>query len=222
MLLQFILHLDDYVDFRAYFADQVSSGKTIRLIFRGQLLRDDNRSMESYGLEDNSIVHCHINNKPYAQSTTQHTSSNHTGHSNDQSNYGSNPILTRPVCKSQFLQFTLFKAINKRIRVFSVDEVANESFLMRMLRMGVYYADIVPFILFYAMTASLAWIREVESIPDDPTAPFLIRQLTRIRRSLYVALRVFVDFNEQSNINEDIFSNRFNLGVLFTLLFAGE
>jgi len=168
------------------------------LIFRGQLLRDDNRSLESYGLQDNSIVHCHVNNKPYAQSTAQHANANNTNNANDQSNYNTIPVLARPV----------------------FDEIANESLIMRTLRMGVYYADIVPFIMFYALTASLTWIREVENLPDDPNGPFVVRQVTRIRRWLFAVLRVFVDFNEQPNLNDDMFANRFNLGVLFTLLFA--
>jgi hypothetical protein len=49
--------------FRTHFETQVASGKVIRLIFRGQLLRDDNKSLESYGLYDQCIVHCHINNR---------------------------------------------------------------------------------------------------------------------------------------------------------------
>jgi len=39
----------------------------VRLIYQGQLLRDDNRSLASYGLHDNSIVHCHTSRTPYDQ-----------------------------------------------------------------------------------------------------------------------------------------------------------
>jgi hypothetical protein len=71
------------------------------------------------------------------------------------------------------------------------------------------------------MSSCLTWIRDVENVQDDPRAPFAARQVTRLRRCLFTALRVFVDFTEQPNINEEMFANRFNLGVLFTLLFAG-
>uniref|UniRef100_A0A8R1IRE9 Ubiquitin-like domain-containing protein n=1 Tax=Caenorhabditis japonica TaxID=281687 RepID=A0A8R1IRE9_CAEJA len=39
--------------------------KIIRLIFQGQLLRDDFRTLEYYGLQPGSVVHCHISNVPY-------------------------------------------------------------------------------------------------------------------------------------------------------------
>lgn len=90
---------------------------------------------------------------------------------------------------------------------------------MRSLRMGVHYADFIPLLMFYTLTSSLNWIREAENLADDPNASFRARQVTRLRRFLFVALRIFVDFNEQPDIN-DVFGNRFNLGVLFTLLFT--
>lgn len=43
------------------------AGKIVRLIYRGQLLRDDTRSLSSYGLHDQCVVHCHISSTPYAQ-----------------------------------------------------------------------------------------------------------------------------------------------------------
>jgi hypothetical protein len=85
--------------------------------------------------------------------------------------------------------------------------------------MGVHYADFIPLLMFYTLTSSLNWIREAENLADDPNASFRARQVTRLRRFLFVALRIFVDFNEQPDIN-DVFGNRFNLGVLFTLLFT--
>lgn len=88
--------------FRAQFPEQVLAGKTIRLIFRGQLLRDNNRSLESYGLQDNCIVHCHINNKPYAQSAGQSSNANNSSNSSEQPTFV-NQIPQRPVCKSDRL-----------------------------------------------------------------------------------------------------------------------
>lgn len=92
--------------------------------------------------------------------------------------------------------------------------------MMRGLRMGVHYADIVPYLMFCGITTTLTWIREVENQPEDPNAPFTIRQITRFRRCLYSALNIFIDFNEQPNYDDAMFANRFNLGILFTLLFA--
>lgn len=108
------------------------------------------------------------------------------------------------------------------IKRFLVDGLANETWFMRSLRMGVNYVDVIPFTIFVSISSCLLnWIREAENIPDNPRAPFGARVVTRIRRWLFAALSVFVDFTEQpNNINDDMFSNRFNLGILFTLLFA--
>ncbi|CDW53904.1 ubiquitin domain containing protein [Trichuris trichiura] len=53
------------VNFRQNFASDLEEGKVVRLIYRGQLLRDDSRSLASYGLFDNCVVHCHISHVPY-------------------------------------------------------------------------------------------------------------------------------------------------------------
>ncbi|XP_003376885.1 cysteine and glycine-rich protein 1 [Trichinella spiralis] len=51
---------------RQNFESDINEGKIIRLIYRGQLLRDDSRSLASYGLSDNCVVHCHISQAPYS------------------------------------------------------------------------------------------------------------------------------------------------------------
>lgn len=53
--------------FRRYFWESILAGKVVRLIYRGQLLRDDTRSLLSYGLHDQCVVHCHVSSTPYAQ-----------------------------------------------------------------------------------------------------------------------------------------------------------
>ncbi|CAD6188296.1 unnamed protein product [Caenorhabditis auriculariae] len=50
------------------FPEDVAQGKVVRLIFQGQLLRDDTRSLQSYGLNDGCVLHCHVSNTPYARS----------------------------------------------------------------------------------------------------------------------------------------------------------
>ncbi|KFD64907.1 hypothetical protein M514_04517 [Trichuris suis] len=50
---------------RQNFASDLEEGKVVRLIYRGQLLRDDSRSLASYGLFDNCVVHCHVSRVPY-------------------------------------------------------------------------------------------------------------------------------------------------------------
>jgi hypothetical protein len=84
--------------------------------------------------------------------------------------------------------------------------------------MSVYFADMIPFFLFYALAGALTWIREVENVREEPEASRLVN---RVRRWMFNVLRFFIDFNEP-NVNnpDDMFANRFNLGVLFTLLFA--
>ncbi|CAB3402460.1 unnamed protein product [Caenorhabditis bovis] len=52
------------------FGQQKSSQQVVRLIYQGQLLREDNRTLESYGVKDGSILHCHISTTPYASPPT--------------------------------------------------------------------------------------------------------------------------------------------------------
>ncbi|KAF1761058.1 hypothetical protein GCK72_009312 [Caenorhabditis remanei] len=42
------------------------ANKVIRLIYRGQLLREDHRTLESYGLHEGCVMHCHISMTPYS------------------------------------------------------------------------------------------------------------------------------------------------------------
>lgn len=53
--------------FRKHFPDSLENGKVVRLIFQGQLLRDDSRTLASYGICDQCAVHCHVGNRPYQQ-----------------------------------------------------------------------------------------------------------------------------------------------------------
>ncbi|VDM39811.1 unnamed protein product [Toxocara canis] len=55
---------------RRYFWESMVAGKVVRLIYRGQLLRDDSRSLSSYGLHDQCVLHCHVSSTPYAQPTS--------------------------------------------------------------------------------------------------------------------------------------------------------
>lgn len=52
-----------------HFGDAVAAGRVVRLIYQGQLLREDSRTLASYGLKDGCVVHCHISNTPYAKQT---------------------------------------------------------------------------------------------------------------------------------------------------------
>ncbi|EFO27509.2 hypothetical protein LOAG_00973 [Loa loa] len=64
---------------RRYFWESILAGKIVRLIYRGQLLRDDTRSLLSYGLHDQCVVHCHVSSTPYAQpSSSAPNASNNT------------------------------------------------------------------------------------------------------------------------------------------------
>ncbi|KAI6215124.1 hypothetical protein M3Y94_00348400 [Aphelenchoides besseyi] len=193
--------LSTVLDFKKInFSEQVADGKVIRLIFKGQLLRDDHRSLQSYGLYENCIVHCHISSRPYAQPSTRNTTNGERqNNAEDRLGYSNVQIPVRPV----------------------FDEVNNEPWSMRILRLGVYYADMVPFVLFYALTSSINWIREVENVRSDEDLAWYYRYLNRLRRAMFAVLSFFIDFSTQQNQNpEDIFSNRFNIGVLFTLLFT--
>uniref|UniRef100_A0AC34GPN4 Ubiquitin-like domain-containing protein n=1 Tax=Panagrolaimus sp. ES5 TaxID=591445 RepID=A0AC34GPN4_9BILA len=73
-------HLDDRIipaqfqpsitvgDFKkSQFAQEIEAGKVIRLIFQGQLLRNDSRTLTSYGIVDQSVIHVHIGQRAYRQ-----------------------------------------------------------------------------------------------------------------------------------------------------------
>ncbi|OZC09658.1 ubiquitin family protein [Onchocerca flexuosa] len=74
---------------RRYFWESILAGKIVRLIYRGQLLRDDTRSLLSYGLHDQCVVHCHVSSTPYAQPSSAPNTSNNivlSHESSDRSN----------------------------------------------------------------------------------------------------------------------------------------
>lgn len=60
---------------RKHFPDHLNGGKIVRLIYQGQLLRDDSRSLDSYGVTEGSVIHCHVSNTPYSKSNQTHSSS---------------------------------------------------------------------------------------------------------------------------------------------------
>jgi len=49
---------------RRYFSEEMSSNKNVRLIFNGQVLRDENSSLRSCGIFDKCVVHCLIHAGP--------------------------------------------------------------------------------------------------------------------------------------------------------------
>ena len=55
----------------AHFTDDVSAGRTVRLIYHGQMLQDDSRSLASYGIRDDSTVHCHVSHGPRRRACKQ-------------------------------------------------------------------------------------------------------------------------------------------------------
>jgi|UniRef100_A0AC35EQW6 hypothetical protein len=81
-------HLDDRIvsaqfqpsvtvgDFKKlHFAQELEAGKVIRLIFQGQLLRNDSRTLTSYGIVEQSVIHVHIGQRAYRQEGTTQQSS---------------------------------------------------------------------------------------------------------------------------------------------------
>lgn len=58
-----------------HFAQELEAGKVIRLIFQGQLLRNDSRTLTSYGIVEQSVIHVHIGQRAYRQEGTTQQSS---------------------------------------------------------------------------------------------------------------------------------------------------
>ena len=59
---------------RRNFSQEISSNKNVRLIFNGQVLRDEASSLRSCGIFDKCVVHCLIHNGP-----AQPNNNNNTG-----------------------------------------------------------------------------------------------------------------------------------------------
>lgn len=65
----------------------LANQKIVRLIFQGQLLRDDSRSLASYGIRDKCTVHCHIGTRPYQQSNSSNNNSPQSQFSNNSNRF---------------------------------------------------------------------------------------------------------------------------------------
>lgn len=49
---------------RLAFSNELDAGKRVRFVFGGQLLRNDNDPLTTYGVQDNTVVHCVITDPP--------------------------------------------------------------------------------------------------------------------------------------------------------------
>ena len=70
---------------RRNFSQEISSNKNVRLIFNGQVLRDEASSLRSCGIFDKCVVHCLIHNGPPQTSSSANTTTGVAGaHNNTQ------------------------------------------------------------------------------------------------------------------------------------------
>ena len=70
---------------RRNFSQEISSNKNVRLIFNGQVLRDEASSLRSCGIFDKCVVHCLIHNGPPQASSSTNTTTGVAGaHNNTQ------------------------------------------------------------------------------------------------------------------------------------------
>ncbi|CAD5221791.1 unnamed protein product [Bursaphelenchus xylophilus] len=184
---------------KTHFSLQVADGKVVRLIYKGQLLRDDSRSLGSYGVHNDCVIHCHVGNRPYVQDTVYNNTESTNRSQQRAGHFGFESIPSRPI-------FT---------------NMANENWMNRVLRVSIYFADMLPFMMFYGFSATLRWIQGVEQVDAEADTAWGQRQINKFRRALLAIIRLFVDFSVVQNQNvDDMFMNRFNLGILFTLLFT--
>jgi len=69
---------------RRNFSEELSSNKNVRLIFNGQVLRDESSSLRNYGLFDKCVVHCLIHTTTHSgqsQGSSSGQSQNSSPHS---------------------------------------------------------------------------------------------------------------------------------------------
>lgn len=128
---------------RRYFWESIVAGKVIRLIFRGQLLRDESRSLSSYGLHDQCVLHCHVSSTPYAPAPSPSSSAAVSSPQRHESNgiAGSSTIQTAAaaaiaaIAGSQSAQASTAAQFIRRIpqtyRGRSIEDNPNDSYLTR-------------------------------------------------------------------------------------------
>jgi transmembrane and ubiquitin-like domain-containing protein len=56
---------------RRHFNQEMSANKIVRLIFNGKVLREEEQSLQSYGLFDKCVVHCLIHQQQQQQQQHQ-------------------------------------------------------------------------------------------------------------------------------------------------------
>ncbi|KAM3723508.1 Uncharacterized protein ACO02O_06725 [Dirofilaria immitis] len=122
---------------RRYFWESILAGKIVRLIYQGQLLRDDTRSLLSYGLHDQCVVHCHVTSTSYAQPSSTPNTSNNTvllHESSDRSN-GIAAGTIAAIAGSQSVPANtadeLTRTIIQTFRSHSIEDSQNEPILIR-------------------------------------------------------------------------------------------
>ncbi|CEF67227.1 Ubiquitin-like domain-containing protein [Strongyloides ratti] len=74
---------------KTHFKDAVNQRKMIRLIYSGQLCRDDDKRLTYYGIKNGSVVHVHISNIPVTVNNSP-TQESETFNTNGQLNIGNN------------------------------------------------------------------------------------------------------------------------------------
>ncbi|KAI1721170.1 ubiquitin family domain-containing protein [Ditylenchus destructor] len=193
---------------REHFSDSLTNGKVVRLIYQGQLLRDDARSLASYGIHDHCVLHCHIGNRPYAQQQGQAANQSSNNHASD-----GTPLM-------------------------GLHGQANHgnatTFGARVISTGISWADIVLLATWNVLFAVYNWAQAVDDNNNstidasaDPTGPTTVhvigrRMVNNVRRALRLILNCLFDPTiRMANVNDDDpFNNRFNPGALVGLLFA--
>lgn len=192
---------------REHFSDLLTNGKVVRLIYQGQLLRDDSRSLASYGIHDHCVLHCHIGNRPYAQQPGQST------------NQGDN----------QASDGTPLMGLHGHGNHGNA-----ATFGARIVSTGISWADILLLAMWNVLFSVYNWAQAVDdnnnstidaaADPTGPTTAHVIarRMVNNIRRGIRLILNCLIDPNiRMANVNdEDPFNNRFNPGAIIGLLFA--
>lgn len=73
---------------KRHFQPELSTNKLVRLIFNGQVLHQDNKTLEGCGLFDNCVVHCLIHQR---RTVPGETASENTSSENSTNHYRATP-----------------------------------------------------------------------------------------------------------------------------------
>uniref|UniRef100_A0A7E4VVH2 Ubiquitin-like domain-containing protein n=1 Tax=Panagrellus redivivus TaxID=6233 RepID=A0A7E4VVH2_PANRE len=141
MLLIRLKHLDDRVVEshvpvyttvgelkRINFHRELANGNIIRLIFRGVLLRNDSKTLSSYGIVDDSVLHVQIGQAPYrAEGAPDNRQSQNSTQNNPNQPFGNSVLIVTGYAPVDAVLLALLSSVLWIVRWSETEDVVDEA-----------------------------------------------------------------------------------------------